>query len=400
MKQVMFVDDEAQILGSLRASLYKRRKDWQMHFVPGGEQALAMLRESQVDVLVTDLRMPGMDGTTLLARAKAEFPDTIRIVLSGYPDDRQSQRLAALAHRYLSKPCEPRGLEECIERCLATQSLIQSDEVRRHLGGVTSLPPMPTTFFAMQRALSDPDVDAGQISAIIRKDPAIAAKVLQVCNSAFFRLPRRITSIQHAVSFLGLPTVRSMALSAELFKSGSRLSPALNLDQMQRHSSNVAVLAYWLARDATWADDAFLSGLLHDLGILFLGRQYPERMQEALGAAAAGMPLAQAEMEHVGIEHTTAGAYLLGLWGLPYEIVETVAHHGTPAGASDVVRDASGAVRVAHCLLETIRPQDVPAYDRGARPVGDEMLQANGFADSWQSLLENAEKLLNAGEAA
>ena len=398
MKRLLFVDDEPLILQGVKASLYTRRKDWDMHFATGGAQALELMRESHFDVLVTDLRMPGIDGTTLVARTRSDSPGTIRVVLSGYADDDQSQRLVSLAHRYLSKPCGPKQLEECIDRCLATQSLIQSADLLVQLGALGALPPMPSTFAALQRVLTDPNVDSNKVAAIIQKDPAISAKVLQVCNSAFFRLPRRVASIQQAVSYLGLTTVRSMVLSAELFQPGEVLSPGLDLEQMQRHALSVAAITRSLAADNPWAEDAFLAGLLHDVGFLVLARQNQGGLQRALQAAAAGMQLAQAEQQHMAINHGVAGGYLLGLWGLPYEIVETVAHHEEPSRVVQSRFDVLSAVKIAHALLVTIRPADVPLYEMNSPTLGDEYLRAIRFPDSWESLVERARALLVAGE--
>ncbi|MGO9992282.1 MAG: HDOD domain-containing protein [Steroidobacteraceae bacterium] len=400
MKRILFVDDEPQVLQGLRASLYARRKDWDMHFAQGGAEALELMRELHFDVLVTDLRMPGVDGTTLVARTRNDSPDTIRIVLSGYADEVQSQRLVSLAHRYLSKPCEPKRLEECVDRCLATHALIQSAPVRVQLGSVTALPAMPATFAALQRALADPTIDSRKVAAIIQKDPAIAAKVLQVCNSAFFRLPHRVASIQQAVSYLGLYTIRSMVLAAELFQPGNTLCAALDLGQLQRHALSVAAVARSLGAETAWAEDAFLSGLLHDVGFLLLGRQYKNEMQRALEATATGMLLAEAERKFVGIDHGTAGAYLLGLWGLPYEVVETVAHHDELAEIGQTSFDVRSSVGIAHALLAEIRPADVLPYEANQAVLGNEYLRAIGLPQSWESLLEDASRLLVASEAA
>src|ERR1700744_750737 len=154
MKRLLFVDDEPQVLQGLRVSIYARRKVWDMHFAAGGAAAMELMRASRFDVLVTDLRMPSVNGTALVAWTLTNSPDTIRIVLSGYADEEQSQQLVAIAHRYLSKPCEPLRLEECIDRCLATRAFIQSEELRTQLGSVGTLPPMPATFAALQRALA------------------------------------------------------------------------------------------------------------------------------------------------------------------------------------------------------------------------------------------------------
>jgi HD-like signal output (HDOD) protein len=396
---VLFVDDEPLLLEGLKAGLYARRKDWEMHFAPGGAKALEMMGGSRFDVLVTDLRMPGIDGTTLMARVRSDWPDTVRIVLSGYADDEQSQRLVSLAHRYMSKPCEPRQLEECIDRCLATQALIQSEELRSQLGTVGALPPMPSTFAALQQALTDPGVNSSKVAAIIQRDPAVAAKVLHVCNSAFFRLPRRVSSIQQAVSYLGLSTVRSMVLSAEVFRPGKALPPELDLARLQRHALNVAALARFVAADTSFADDAFLCGLLHDIGLLVLGRQYPVEMQRALAERAAGIPLADAEHKYLGVDHGAAGAYLLGLWGFPYEIVDIVSTHELPIVTMPSALGVASALAVAHSLLATVRPEDMPTFEAGGPVLGDDYLQAIGHRESWESLTEHAATLLGAAEA-
>jgi HD-like signal output (HDOD) protein/ActR/RegA family two-component response regulator len=400
VKRLLFVDDEPRVLQGLKASLYARRKDWDMHFAEGGAEAIALMRESHFDVLVTDLRMPGVDGATLIARARIDSPGTIRVVLSGFADQGQSQDLISLAHRYLNKPCAAKQLEECIDRCLATQSLIESQELRSQLGEVGALPPLPSTFAALQHALLDPDIDLRNVSAIIEKDPGVSAKVLQVCNSAFFRLPRRMCSIKQAVSYLGLSIVRSIVLSAELFGPGKPLSPGLDLGQMQRHSLSVAAIARALAADAPWAEDAFLAGLLHDVGFLLLARHLKDPMQRALEAAAAGMPLAEAEQKYVGVSHGVAGGYLLGLWGLPYEVVEAVANHESPTLVARSSFDVLGAIAIAQALLPKINPGDIPIYEAKTPMPDDEYLRAMRSPHSWESLVERATALFNGEKTA
>jgi HD-like signal output (HDOD) protein len=251
----------------------------------------------------------------------------------------------------------------------------------------------------LQHALADPNVDSNKVAAIIQKDPAVAAKVLQVCNSAFFRLPRRVSSIQQAVSYLGLSAVRSMALSAEIFSPGKSLCPSLDLGQLQKHALSVAGVARFLAVGTPWAEDAFLAGLLHDVGFLLLGRQFGDKMQKALDASAAGMPLAEAERSYVGVDHGTAGAYLLGLWGLPYEVVESVAHHETPTGFGQSGFDVLSAVAVAHALVAQVKPSDIAVYERNESMLGTDFLRSLGHHRSWESLLEGTKALLNVEEA-
>jgi HD-like signal output (HDOD) protein len=207
-------------------------------------------------------------------------------------------------------------------------------------------------------------------------------------------LPRRVASIQQAVSYLGLSTVRSMVLSAELFKPGKTLCAALDLGQLQRHALNVALVARSLAAETAWAEDAFLAGLLHDIGFLVLGRQRGVEMQQALEAHATGMPLEDAERKFVGVDHGTAGAYLLGLWGLPYDIVEAVANHSVPERIARISFDVLSAVGIAHALVVAVGPEDVPVFEARTPALGDDYVRAIGCPDSWESLIERANSLL------
>jgi HD-like signal output (HDOD) protein/ActR/RegA family two-component response regulator len=398
MKRLLFCDAEPQILEALKSRFFARRKDWDMHFVGSGALAIELMQKEHFDILVTDLRMPGVDGATLISRTLVDSPDTIRIVLSGYSDAEQSQKLLSQVHRFLSKPCEPKRLEECIDRCLATHSLVDSPEMRARLGAIDSLPPIPATFAALRRAVVDPMADSRKVARIILRDPAISAKILQVCNSAFFRLPRRVTSVEQAVSHLGLSAVQSMALSAELFKPGASMPPALDLELLQRHALGVGVIARSLAAGAPWADDAFLAGLLHDVGFLILGRQCREELQAAMELAGGATPLAAAEQTCIGVDHAAVGGYLLTLWGIPYEVVDAVTLHEKHIDAQEL--DIGSAVAIAHTLMGVVRPQDMIAEEPVRAAVDDAYLRALRIPHTWDALVERTQATLATEEAA
>src|SRR4051812_38103073 len=114
MKRVLFVDDDQSLLSGVRSRLYKRRKEWEMVFAESGAAAIEELSKHSVDLIVTDVRMPGMDGADLLSTVKSRWPKTIRIVLSGYAEQAKLLQLVSLAHRYLSKPCDMAQLEAMI----------------------------------------------------------------------------------------------------------------------------------------------------------------------------------------------------------------------------------------------------------------------------------------------
>jgi YesN/AraC family two-component response regulator len=115
MKRVLFVDDEKQILDGIRRLFSDQSDVWEMQFARGGEEALKLCQASRFDVVVSDMRMPGMDGATLLGHVKGLFPDAARLILSGYADVALATRAIPVAHRVLAKPCDAIELQTAIE---------------------------------------------------------------------------------------------------------------------------------------------------------------------------------------------------------------------------------------------------------------------------------------------
>jgi HD-like signal output (HDOD) protein len=358
MRNIVFVDDDRELLDSLRARLYKHRHDWNMQFLSSGGEAIAILEKQHVDLIVSDVRMPGMDGGQLLTVVKQRWPTTVRIVVSGYSDPVQAVRLTSLAHQYVAKPCDARELEGIIDRCFHLQDLLGQESLRKLVGRIGSLPAMPKTYARLQSALSQPAVTAGDIADIVNTDAAIASKVLQITNSAFFRLRKPMVRIKDAVTYLGFATIRNLVLSAEIFSEWKipRDLPDVDPEQLQNHAQRMAAACKSLAEGRVSTDDAWLAGLLHDIGYWILVQECPRELKEALDVARTeGLPLFECERRIIGATHAEIGAYLLGLWGLPYSVVEAVALHHTPATVAPHGYDLLGALAVAHALLE-------PAY--------------------------------------
>ena len=356
MKDILFVDDEPELLDSLRARLYKHRHEWNMKFVLSGADAIAVLEQQRVDLIVSDVRMPGMDGGQLLSVVKQRWPTTVRIIISGYSDPAQAVRLTSLAHQYVAKPCDGRELENIIERCFNLQDLLNQEPLRRVVGSVGKLPAMPKTYGRLQAALSQTSVTAAEVGDIVNADAAIAGKVLQITNSAFFRLRKPMVRIKDAVTYLGFATIRNLVLSAEIFSQWNSplCLPDVDPEQLQNHAQLAAAACKALAGGRASPDDAWLAGLLHDIGYWILVQECPEELGRALELSRSrDLPLFECERMTTGATHAEVGAYLLGLWGLPYSIVEAVALHHTPGTITPHGYDLLSALAVSHALLES-----------------------------------------------
>ena len=374
MKSVLLVDNEPALLEGLRRRLGRTQSKWEMTVAPSAADAIAALKAKSYDAIVTDIRLARMDGARLLELVSVNSPETIRIVLSGLSDEGQGMRLVPLAHQYLAKPCEPQRLEQLIERCLQLQDLLGGPRVRAAVGRIRTLPALPRVYAQLREATAREDTSAAQVAGIITADSALTAKVLHVVNSAFFRHARSISRIEQAVVHLGFNAIRNLALSAEVFSAWPRGgAPAgFEPERLQEHAHNVASAARALARGSAWADDALLAGLLHDIGYWVLLQQCPQEMARAIKLASErGLPLHEAERVVLEATHAEVGAYLLGLWGLPYPILEAVALHHNPMLAPQSEFDLLAAVAVAQELVASSEPgRKVPSH-QGVSPAVD-----------------------------
>jgi HD-like signal output (HDOD) protein len=366
MRDILFVDDDRDLLDSVRARLYKHRHDWNMLFVMSADEAIASLERQRFDLVVSDVRMPGMDGGQLLTVVKQRWPTAMRIIVSGHSDPVQAVRLTSLAHQYVAKPCDGLELENIIERCFYLQDLLGQESLRKVVGRIAKLPAMPKTYGRLQAALAQPSVTAAEIGDIVNADAAIASKVLQITNSAFFRLRKPMVRIKDAVTYLGFATVRNLVLSAEIFSQWHAPQGLDDADpeRLQNHAQCAAAACKALAAGRATPDDAWLAGLLHDLGYWILIQECPQELAAAIELARAeGLPLVECERRITGATHAEIGAYLLGLWGLPHSIVEAVALHHTPRAITPHGYDLVGALAVSHAMLE---PQSAFAIIGGA----------------------------------
>ena len=362
MKRILFVDDEPGALEGLRFRLHRLSSKWEIGWAGSALLAIEHMQRQPYDVVVTDLRMPGMDGAQLLEIVSARWPQTIRIVLSGYADPQQTMRVVPLAHQYLSKPCEPKRLEDVIDRCIQLYDLLYGPRLRAIVGGIRKLPTIPRIYSALQGIVKDDKVTVSEVARLVGTDPAIAARVLQIVNSAFFRLARRITKIEQAVSYLGFTVIRNVATSVEIFSQWpSNASGHLKQAKLQAHVRAVAAAASALTVQTSIANDTMLAGLLHDIGYWVLAQECSAELRASAElAAAARIPMHEAESRVIGASHAEIGAYLLGLWGLPYSVIEAVAHHHEPQRVSQSYFDVLAALAVAQSLVPA---DDASAFD-------------------------------------
>ena len=357
MKNLLFVDDEPNVLQGLQRQLRGMRDEWNMNFAGGGRQALDFMAANPVDVVITDMMMPGMDGSQLLNVVTQKHPNTVRIVLSGHAEREAVLSLVGQAHQYLSKPCNAGELRCAISRAISVRDLLGNEQLKQLTTRLRTLPSLPALHDELTRELKDDGASLERIGDIISHDIGMTTKILQLVNSPFFGLPQPVNRPAEAVMFLGLNTLRSLVLTLQIssqFDQGA--CPGFSLETLAHHCWMTGASARRLAvkeqKDAKTQDECCLAGLLHDVGQLVLATGMAAEYQAVLQAAKRGSrPLSEAEQERFGASHADVGAYLLGLWGLPNSIIEAVAFHHRPANAVAQEFSPVLAVHVADVLM-------------------------------------------------
>ena len=367
--KVLFVDDEPRVLEAIQRMLSDAAGSWQVLTATSGTQALEMLEQAPFDVIVTDIRMPGMDGATLLAKVHERWPSMTRIVLSGHTDQEQAMRAMGSAHQFLSKPCSPKVLTEVVENAFYLGALTPNSRVRELASAVRRLPAMPKVHERLLMLIDGPGASVRDAADLVGQDPGLCAKVLRIVNSAFFARGQIVRDVRTATARVGLDLLRAVVLTerAACGLSGKRV------EQIQRLALDAAsVTARMVAPDDQRT--AYTAALLCDVGTLVLEQGAPDEIAAVRAYATEGLiPLHVAEKELLGSSHADVGGYVLGLWGVPPVIVDAVLGH------HDLGRDPSAlsaAVHVAHSIVagDVIAPE--AAERAGIESRLDEIRQA------------------------
>lgn len=358
-KRILFVDDNPDMLSSLQRMLRVVRSEWEMGFVESGRKALEELAKIPYDVVVSDIRMPEMDGVELLTKVKKLYPRVVRIALSGQSDQEVVLKSVGSTHQFLAKPCDADALKAVILRSCALQDLLCNASLQKIVTELESLPSLPSLYLEIIEELKSPKSSLAKIGEIISKDIGMTAKILQLVNSAFFGMPQHISSPSQAATLLGVDIIRALVLSVKIFSSYSSSIPEqLNIERLWNHCNMTAVLAKEIANsenfDRKMIDDVFMAGILHDVGILVLASNLPEQYNEVLQITEQkNMRLIEAEQLILGKTHAEVGGYLIGLWGLPDTIVETIYFHHTPGDSPIISLGPLTVVHIANALETT-----------------------------------------------
>ena len=372
LKRILFIDDDPMVLQGLQRMLRNMRNEWNMVFASSGKEALDLMAAAAFDVVVSDMRMPGMNGAELLNEVMKRYPQTVRLILSGHADEQLIMRCVGTTHQYLSKPCEPDALKAVVARASSVGASLQNEKLKRLIAKMDQIPSVPTLYVKVTEKLQKPETPIEEVAELIAQDMAMTAKILKLVNSAFFGLRHEVADPQEAVTYLGLNTVKTLVLGIGAFNQFEQSNLGVfSLDVLWQHSLQTADAARKIVAlefgDARFSEECLTAAILHDVGRLVLAANLPELYEQALELAKTNrLPMLQAETRVFGADHAEAGGYLLGLWGLPVPVVEAIAlHHRPSLSAAEgltpltVVHVADALAWMKHPALEGVLPPEL-----------------------------------------
>jgi HD-like signal output (HDOD) protein len=318
----------------------------------------------RIDVVVSDMRMPGMDGAELLETIQKKYPHAIRIMLTGQADEHSILRTVGVVHQFLAKPCDPEKLKIILTRTSALQDMLSDGGLKDLISQLGKLPSLPSTYAKLQKAIATPGVEIKEIGEIISKDIAMTAKVLQLVNSAFFGIYSRVDSPARAVTLLGLDTIKVLVLGLEVFSQIKIPGDVFKLDRLWDHSLMVGKMARAIAArqsdDKETIGNTLLAGTLHDLGKLVLLSSLPEQYRQVIDLTREkNMSIPEAEQTVFGASQSVVGSYLVGLWGFTGPIIEAIGFQNCMEKYPGDAFTPALAIHVANVLYYRHRPDEI-----------------------------------------
>lgn len=360
MKRILVVDHDNQVLSAMSETL----KEYEIITAGSGIWALEVLDTIDIDLVISNLRLPLMDGYALLSRIKEQHPDVTRIIMGSYPEEADVFRAIVqnIAKFYILKPWNNEKLVEYIRHIFEIEDILKSKDLLHMINSIEKLPTIEPSY---QKILTmiEKDASTSAISAEIEKDFAISSKLLQIANSAYYGL--RTGSVKHATVYLGQQNLKSLIYSTSILNSYHYASEQ---DQQRIHdlwthatlTSKLVQYIYDTFIGKKIPESAYSAGLLHNIGTLILIQSRTEDYSEVTKKIQPkSLNMLDLERTAFGITHQEAGGYLINWWKLPFQIVEAAMYHHSPLDTSVINKELVAAIHIAQHYAWILTKQPV-----------------------------------------
>jgi putative nucleotidyltransferase with HDIG domain len=262
---------------------------------------------------------------------------------------------------------------------------MQGGKYQRIVENMRMLPPLPLIASRLMNVVNSPYSSADDVAELVEKDPALTAAVIRTANSAFYGIPRTVSSVSGAVVILGFNTIRSIVLSASVIRAlpHKQVSREFDHHKFWRHSILTAIAAKMIARACGPAlpldpESAFCAGMLHDIGKIVL-EQYAgdEFIRACRSAFSDKIALNKAESDVLGITHAQVGTILADKWALPLDLEQALVRHHDPLHAQD-------SALIVHCADRLVHEAGGDLWSGEiVDPLRDGTIRSLGLSEQW-----------------
>jgi len=387
--RVLFVGSDPLWFGQIKGDVGCLRPDWFCLHAPS-VSALEELKWRSANAVVVEAK--ALCAREWLEKAKKERPDLNCLIRCDFSDKLIADRWKGLGYPMLASHSDASALASSLIRNARLQEWKADPAIQRILPSLRKLPAMPKLFLQVTDELRSSNGSLDVVAHLIRQDPVMSAKMLQLVNSAFFASSREVTDTLDASMMLGTERIKSLILLAGIFsqyKEAQGICPSA--EALQIHSIRVGTFARAIAlsetKNAETAEAAFTAGILHDMGKMIIAGNLPAWYKEVPKLRAAKqLTDYAAELETFGANHANVGAYLLASWGLPLAILEAVAWHHEPERSSE--RD--------FCLLAAVHAANAFAHEEEGTlvEIHPDFFERIGLPDCvqrWRQIIDQCE---------
>ena len=333
LKRILFVDDESQILRSVTRLFMDT--EYEVITAESGKEALIILENEEIDVIVSDMKMPKMNGYELLSEVKKRFPNIVRIVLSGFSDERAVYDALQknISKLYILKPWENNVLINTIEKVFHIENALRNNNnVLKFVKNAEELPTIKTSYQKIINVIEN-DEDIYKIVSAIEYDNSIVTKLLHIVNSSYYGV--KTGSIKRAVAYLGLDNIKNIVI-ASAFIDGLTFNSKDNerLERLWEHafiSNRIISIVYNEFLNKKIPETQMNAGLLSNVGIIFMIHSFHDKYIEIFDEVKIHhTSIIELENKAFGTNHQEIGGYLLQWWDIPLPIVEASLYHHNP----------------------------------------------------------------------
>ncbi|MFZ5967110.1 MAG: HDOD domain-containing protein [Bacillota bacterium] len=347
---LLLVDDEPGILRAFNRLF--RGSNYRLLLAGTGKEALDIMKKESVDLLISDMGMPYMNGYKLLTIVKEKYPNTIRIILSGFAEKEMTVKFIQenLAMTYLLKPWDNEEIVNTINNLLKVKQALRENHLEEMENFLSDeFDTQNNVYDELLRQIEE-HVDEKVLINTIEKDVALSIMILRFVNSAFFG--SNIASVEKALQYLSIEELKDIIMSEKLnliTKGDKKLDNVKSCLIKHSHLTNkITHFIYGEIIGKEIPDNYRLAGLLYNIGMLILLKLHKDEYVKLFyNYLKDGIPMVDKEKEQYGVNHQEAGGYLLNWWGIPSPIVEAASCHHSPLDSKIIHKELINTIYVA-----------------------------------------------------